>query len=124
MESQMLGTKKGRKITRKKAEFSQHTNNSATNDAFADLNNIKSIKIPEKFEEKEKLLQVLKSSISDIDLKMKHLKSKREYYSEIVDILSQEIREKKERQLQSNKNTNQISVIQEELFSKFLIKFL
>lgn len=79
--------------------------------------NIKSIKIPEIFEEKEKLLQGLKNSICDIDAKMKNLMSKRQYYTEIVEVLEKEIKERNLSLLNRN-NINEISVIQEELYSK------
>ena len=112
--------KKGRKNTRKKADLNP-THNINSN-PYVDTNEIKSIKIPEKFEEKEKLLQVLRGAIGDINLKIKNLTSKREYYTEIVDLLTKELKERRDRQLQLNKDSNQISVIQEELFSKNLIK--
>jgi hypothetical protein len=43
------------------------------------LSNIKSIKIPEKLEEKEKLFHSLKIAISEIDHQIKNLTSRREY---------------------------------------------
>lgn len=87
------------------------------------LNNIKSIKIPENFEEKEKLLQSLKNAVAEIDLKIKNLRSKREYYSEISEVLEKEIKERNEKNLIKNREQTNISVIQEELYSKLLFKF-
>jgi hypothetical protein len=116
------------KKNRKKKNGENTTNNTKNNekDPYANINNIKSIKIPENFEEKEKLQQTLKNEISVIDLKIKNLKSKREYYSEIIEVLNKEIKEKKENLMFQKRNDADynISVIQEELYSMFLIKFL
>jgi hypothetical protein len=111
--------KKTKKNVRKKAENEVR---SKTEINYLN-NNIRSIKIPERFDEKEKLLISLKSAIGDIDLKIKNLKSKKEYYLEIISILDKDLTEKRERQLQLNKEQSNISVIQEELYSKFLLNF-
>jgi hypothetical protein len=111
--------KKTKKNTRKKPE-----NEVRPNSEINYLNNnIRSIKIPERYDEKEKLLISLKSAIGDIDLKIKNLKSKREYYLEIISILDKDLTEKRDRQLQLNKEQSNISIIQEELYSKFLLNF-
>lgn len=109
--------KKTKKITKKKADTIGSSNRETNN------LNLKSIKIPERIDEKEKLLISLKSNIGDIDLKIKNLKSKKEYYLEIVSVLEKELNEVRERQIQLNKNNSNISVIQEELYSKFLLNF-
>ena len=121
MDSVAAG-KKSRKNPRKKENNSVSQNNNNIN-PFTNLNNFKSIKVPEKFEEKEKLLSSLKNAVGDIDLQMKTLKSKREYYNEIVEVLEREIKERRERQLQINRDNSEISVIQEELYSKLLLNF-
>jgi len=108
--------KKVRKLNTKKK-------NTTETNPYANLNNIKSIKIPENFDEKEKLLQSLNNAISEIDLKIKNLKSKREYYVEIVEVITKEIKEKKEKSVKEKNKYSGISVIQEELYSMFLIKF-
>jgi hypothetical protein len=87
-----------------------------TTDFVQNLNNIKSIKIPEKFEEKEKLFHSLKIAISEIDSQIKNLKSRREYYIELVEVLDKEIIQKKNNKFQRN---DSISIIQEELYSKY-----
>jgi hypothetical protein len=111
--------KKTKKNVRKKGENEVRSN---TEINYFN-NNIRSIKIPERFDEKEKLLISLKSAIGDIDLKIKNLKSKKEYYLEIISILDKDLTEKRERQLQLNKEQSNISIIQEELYSKFLLNF-
>ena len=83
------------------------------------VNDIKSIKIPEKFDEKEKLMQNLRNAVGEIDIQMKNLKSRREYYNEILDVLDKEIQAKKELAMLMNRRDNKITVIQEELYSKF-----
>jgi hypothetical protein len=89
--------------------------------SYKNLKNIKSIKIPEKFEEKEKLFHSLKIAISEIDSQLKNLTSRREYYIELVDVLDKEISTKKEKR---GNNNSSISVIQEELYSKYSIIFI
>jgi hypothetical protein len=120
MDSVAAG-KKSRKNPKKKENNASQNNNIIN--PFTNLNNFKSIKVPEKFEEKEKLLSSLKNAVGDIDLQMKTLKSKREYYNEIVEVLEREIKERRERQLQINRDNSEISVIQEELYSKLLLNF-
>ena len=115
--------KKTKKNTRKKPEILATSTTSANNEINYLSNNIKSIKIPERFDEKENLLVTLKGTIGDIDLKIKNLKSKKEYYLEIVAILDKDLKERRERQMQLNKEQSNISVIQEELYSKFLLNF-
>lgn len=117
-QSNLDPPKKKRKGNTKK----KNASNTDTN-PYANLNNIKSIKIPENFEEKEKLLQSLKTAISEIDLKIKNLKSKREYYSEITEVINKEIKDRKETQLKDKNKDSRISVIQEELYSMLIYKF-
>ncbi len=117
-QSNLEPPKKSRKPKTKK----KNNPNTETN-PYANLNNIKSIKIPENFEEREKLLQSLKNGISEIDLKIKNLKSKREYYSEIVEVINKELKEKKENLFKDKNKDSRISVIQEELYSMLLTKF-
>lgn len=94
-----------------------------TLESKSSMNDIKSIKIPEKFEEKEKLLQTLKHSIADIDLQMKNLRCRREYYIEIVEMVEKEVKERRELYYKAYSNNDQLSSIREELYSKLLIKF-
>ena len=114
---------KTKKNTRKKID-----NNLKNNDfglvQSGILNTTKSIKIPERLEEKEKLLNGLKGEIIDIDTKIKVLKSRKEYYNEIIDLLEKEIKEKREKQMQLNRENSNISVIQEELYSMYCLNFI
>jgi hypothetical protein len=97
---------------RKKEQNTQSTN------PYSNLNNIKSIKIPEKFEEKEKLLSSLKTNIGDIDLNIKNLLSRKEYYNELVGVLERELQEKRERQLLLRNVNSDVDAFQQELYSR------
>jgi hypothetical protein len=138
MDSQ-AAAKKSRKNPRKKDTTATTTNNNISsknslNDSlniglntntnpYSNLNNIKSIKIPEKFEEKEKLLSSLKSAMGDIDLKMKTLKSRKEYYNELVIVIERELIERREKLTLASRQNSNISIHQEELYSKTFINF-
>jgi hypothetical protein len=118
IEAPSLLAKKAKKATRKKENASQKELN-----PFANLNKFKSIKIPEKFEEKEKLLASLKSGVGEIDLKMKTLKSQREYYNELIEIIEKEIIERREKLIKTNRQNSGIANIQDELYSKYYLNF-
>ena len=63
-------------------------------------------------------------AISEIDLNIKNLKSKREYYSEIVDVISREVKERKENLFKEKNKDSRISIIQEELYSMLILIFI
>lgn len=115
--------KKAKKQITKRKKIDNTNTNVYMNDLLNFNNkslNIKSIKIPEKFEEKEKLYHSLKLANNEIDSLIKNLTSKREYYTEIIDMLDKEIKEKRQNEVKHDS----ISIIQEELYSKYLIKYL
>jgi hypothetical protein len=116
-------TKKNKKNNTIKKQMSN--NETYVYEKLSKLNNknFKSIKIPEKFEEKEKLFDSLKGAIGEIDMEMKNLKLKKEYYNELLEKLDKEIKIKKEVDMLKNKPSD-ISIIQEELYSKFLVIFI
>jgi hypothetical protein len=110
--------KKPRKAAATKTKKVAEPNDSCS--FLQNLSNIKSIKIPDKFEEKEKLFHQLKIAISEIDAQIKNLTSRREYYMELIDVLDKDISTRKEKR---TKDTS-ISIIQEELYSKYFIMFI
>ncbi len=87
------------------------------------LNFIKSLKIPENFEQKVKFLKDLKYVIEEIDLKMKIIITERQKYSEMIELVEKELKERNEKNISKNKGDMRILTIQEELYSKFKFKF-
>jgi CII-binding regulator of phage lambda lysogenization HflD len=92
-----------------KASITEFTETSS----FQGMNNIKAIKIPDKFEEKEKLLNTLKNKVSNIDTQIKTLNSQRDEYMELLEILDKEISTREGKRIK-----NKFSIIHEELYSK------
>lgn len=128
MDSQ-AGTKKTRNnqskkenkigaIIQSKARKKEQNPNSNSTNPYANLNNIKSIKIPEKLEEKEKLLSSLKTNIGDIDFNIKNLLSRKEYYNELVGVLERELQERRERQLLLRSANSDVDAFQQQLYSR------
>jgi hypothetical protein len=96
----------------------QKEQNSQSINPYANLNNIKSIKIPEKLEEKEKLLSSLKSNIGDIDLNIKNLLNRKEYYNELVTVIERDLQERREKQILLRNANSDVDAFQQELYSR------
>ena len=83
------------------------------------LSELKSINIPSQFEEKEKLMLTLKSTIVSIDNAIQLLVKKKDYYKEITQKIEKEIEEIKSIKAQQALHEDTIGAVQEELYSMF-----
>ena len=83
------------------------------------LSELKSINIPSQFEEKEKLMLTLKSTIVSIDNAIQLLVKKKDYYKEITQKIEKEIEEIKSIKAQQALHEDKIGAVQEELYSMF-----